>query len=243
MKARAVSAVSLEEKRATEALVLSHLASPTTWTAFTDGSALRNPGPAGAAAILLLPAKSFEDDKKDHVDVKDHGGDVKVERGVYVSERAATNNQMELKGLELALDLLEEKHKKEARPLWMVFSDSEYMRGLFEKGHTAHKNSEIVSILRSRISNLKESLGVTVRVAWVRSHCGIRWNEEADRLARDAAKQSQKKIGPGTGFSSANGSSANKSTGPSIALNRTKPKPAKRKLPLPAVSNPFTKKK
>jgi ribonuclease HI len=205
---KVVSGVSWEEKQEHLAAIQAVLKDSSTWVTFTDGSALHNPGPGGAAALIVLTQfdrtqfdrTQFDKTQSDktqfdnkHAD-DNRIGDATVESKVYVAVARATNNQMELKGLDLALDLLQKHDQKEARSKWVVFTDSDYLCGLFERGHSAHKNQEIVAGLRKRISTLSQERGVNIRLQWVRAHCGISYNEQVDKLSRDAAKQCQAKL-------------------------------------------------
>lgn len=160
-------------------MVKNHVEDEKAWTTFCDGSSLRNPGPSGAAAILVL-----NNSKHQTYDKRFIGRD-------YTFENTATNNQAELKGFELALDLLEEQHQKEARGKWFVLSDSQYMQGLFERNHTARANAEQVTLLRNRIKYLTETHQVIIKMKWVKAHCGITFNEIVDKMALAAAKKTK----------------------------------------------------
>ena len=196
-RAKVVSAISWEEKQEQLKKIQSMLEDKNVWTAFCDGSSIQNPGPAGAAALLVLNSDNKSETKS------------KTESKIYVSPTKATNNQMELKGLDLALDLLssqqtmldpkdaknqkEPKDTKDRRKKWVVFTDSDYVCGLFERGHTAHKNADLVQSLKNRLTKLSAKFGVEIRIQWVRAHCGIEFNEQVDKLSREAAKQSPSK--------------------------------------------------
>jgi ribonuclease HI len=192
--------VGVEEKRYHEGIVDGYLSDGGVWAAFCDGSTKGNPGPSGAAAALILTSAQGGCKSAD---------DLKTVVRDYVFMSRATNNQAELKGFSLALDLLQEQHAKEARSRWIVLSDSEYMRGLFEKNHNANKNQEIVATLRKRIQDLSKEKKVNIKMVWVRAHCGLKFNELVDKYATAASLKSKKLITqsspqPSTSISSPN---------------------------------------
>lgn len=101
-----------------------HNAKRVVWTCFTDGSSLSNPGPSGAAAVLV--DKNFHKiDKIDKIDAKqnhktprktpdkapDKAADKPVAELQFSFADKTTNNVAELKGVELALTLFENHHK------------------------------------------------------------------------------------------------------------------------------------
>jgi ribonuclease HI len=118
----------------------------------------------------------------------------RLERDYEFPERA-TNNQAELKGLELSLDLLEEQQTKEPRQKWVILTDSQYMRGIFQYGNNANKNTDIIERIKARLATVNIEKKVECEIQWVRAHCGIYFNEAADKLANAAAKRSEQRIG------------------------------------------------
>lgn len=178
-KAKSVSADTLSEKKHCEEFILTALKTADAWTTFTDGSCLTNPGPGGAAALLVL-----SDPKVTLLD------ELKTIEKSFTSPVCTTNNKMELKGIELALDLLEEHHRVCARKTWFILTDSAYVHGLFEKSFVAHKNAEIITPLRDRRRQLESTLNVKITIVWVKAHCGIYFNDRADIQSKNAAKTS-----------------------------------------------------
>lgn len=142
---------------------------PAKYIAYTDGSALNNPGPGGYGAVVRC-------------------GDTKVtlSKGYYKT----TNNRMEIMAV---IATLEEFGPNETFDLYI---DSEYvingstiwMRGwernnwITFKTQTPVKNKDLWMIMSDL---LKQNV---VRFHKVRAHSGIPDNEEADKLAKDAAR-------------------------------------------------------
>lgn len=128
---------------------------------FIDGSSLGNPGPAGAAAILLTngyPRKII---------------------ARPLGER--TNNQAELAAVLIALRAL----KNPAQTLVHLFTDSQLIKGLLVDNWKAKANLNLVKAVR----DLTKTLG-GLEVIKVKGHSGDELNELADSLARkEAAEQ------------------------------------------------------
>lgn len=161
-----------EQIRAQHELIDKYLEDSKSYVVFTDGSSLNNPGPTGASAVLVT------------------GVDVKSEpiTQSFTFPQRATNNLGELKGIDLALDLLKEQHAKEKRNRWIILTDSRYVCGALGP-NKAHKNAEVIQALKTRIQTLQTDHGVVVSVEWIRSHCGHQWNELVDSLAVAAAQK------------------------------------------------------
>lgn len=169
------------EKKQHEVLIRSLLTpTPTAaacWVCFTDGACIGNPGPTGAAAVL--------------VDGNLNGGGCEVARLAETLRGRLTNNVGELHAVNLALTLLERQQRTDPRVIWHIFTDSQYVLGMLEKKWTARANIEQIKQLRARLGTLSKQWQVTIRLHWVRSHVGIRWNELADKLSVAAAKQTK----------------------------------------------------
>jgi ribonuclease HI len=163
------------------------LADPNCRVCFTDGSCIGNPGFAGAAAILI----NVKDAERSLPDLSENRS-LETKVADYAFTERATNNRAELKGLDLALTLLEALPKGAKR--WIIMTDSEYVRGLFVDGHTARANVEAVNTLKQRIQTLTETHGVVIEFAWVKAHKGVYFNVQADKVARAAAKRAQQQL-------------------------------------------------
>ncbi len=86
-----------------------------------------------------------------------------------------TNNIAELTAVLRALEILDG-----ARPA-LIHTDSQYTIGVLQKGWKAKANTELVAALKSALSGRKST-----RLVYVPGHAGVKWNERADALAREA---------------------------------------------------------
>ncbi len=139
---------------------------------YTDGGCIGNPGPGGWAAILR------------------YGEHVKVLSGRF---RETTNNRMELRAAIEGLEAL-------TRPCPVVLvTDSNYLRqGITQWVHTWQrngwrtaskqpvKNQDLWQRLLAAVARHEPAGGVEWQ--WTRGHAGEEWNEQADRLANEAAR-------------------------------------------------------
>lgn len=135
-------------------------------TVYCDGACSGNPGPGGWAAVLL-----FEQG---------------AERVVQGGERNTTNNRMELTAALQALHAL-------AEPSAVTFvTDSSYlMNGAtlwlpgWKKRNWKRKEGALANIDLWQALD-REMQRHQVRWEWVRGHSGDRYNELADKAARNA---------------------------------------------------------
>jgi ribonuclease HI len=131
----------------------------TEFTAWTDGSVLKNPGGAGGWAFLLRTPTGPE--------YKASGGDP-----------STTNNRMEMQAIieaARAARLLGATHL-------LVVSDSKYAIGVFSGAMRARANPDLVR------EWIEASGGLSVQFEWVKGHAGQVENELADRWAGEAAR-------------------------------------------------------
>jgi len=135
---------------------------------FTDGACSGNPGPGGWAYILRHPVSSAE-----------------VERAG--SERATTNNRMELMAVIRGLEALTRPSVVE------LYSDSQYvLKGMDEwlpqwkaRGWRTAAKKPVKNVeLWQRLDELQSTH--QIRFHWVRGHAGHPENERVDRLAVQA---------------------------------------------------------
>ncbi len=134
---------------------------------FTDGGCTGNPGPAGSGCLVKFP----------------DGRVVERHRGLGFS----TNNVAELTAIAMALDELDTAGEP-PESVAVVFSDSQYCRGVLTQGWKAKANVELIAGLRVR---LKARPGVTLQ--WVAGHVGLPENERADELARRGVEESRRR--------------------------------------------------
>jgi ribonuclease HI len=138
----------------------------TGYMVFTDGACHPNPGPGGWAAIFAV-----------------NGEKVKVLKG---SERATTNNRMELTAALRALESVPENS------FVTIHTDSQYLmmgitrwlpgwvkRGWKRAGGTL-ANEDLWKALYAQTQRVK------IKWKWLRGHAGTALNEMADREARRA---------------------------------------------------------
>lgn len=134
-------------------------------TIYSDGGALRNPGPGGYGIVQI------------------YNGTRKEMSGGY---NLTTNNRMELMGCIVALRNLEQKGKPVT-----LYTDSSYVVNGISKGWALkwRKNGWIKSDntpainpdLWGELLNLIEGLNITFK--WVKGHAGNQFNERCDQLA------------------------------------------------------------
>jgi ribonuclease HI len=135
---------------------------------FTDGACKGNPGPGGWGAILRMGAHE-----------KEFSG----------SERATTNNRMELTGAIRGLAALREPCEVE------LYTDSKYVIDGITKWVFGWQKNGWVNSKKEPVANadlwrelIEETRRHKVSWHWVRGHDGHPENERVDKLASDAAK-------------------------------------------------------
>ncbi len=157
---------------------------------FTDGSALKNPGPGGWAAIMEVKGKRASQSK---------------------GYKHTTNNRMELMGTAETLDFLvnlQSEGKIEEVTNVIVISDSEYLVSAMTRGWAKRwrknqwvkqdgdraKNTDLWKRILHAGDRLKK-----VEFRWVRGHSRFREafsteNEMCDKLAKEAASQPEERL-------------------------------------------------
>ena len=141
----------------------------TTVYAFSDGSAIGNPGPGGYGVVLR------------------YGENVNEFSQGFVR---TTNNRMELLGAITALDALKRRQRV------VLTTDSQYVINGIEKGWAARwqangwmrnkKERALNPDMWERL--LKACNRHDVRFEWIRGHTGHPENERCDELANSAAR-------------------------------------------------------
>ena len=142
------------------------------YTIYTDGSCLKNPGAGGWAAIIV--------DESTGEKTEIHGG-----------EKSTTNNRMEMTAAIASLSLTSEGDEIN------LFTDSQYLKKAFTENWIVNwkrrnwqtaskspvKNVDLWKTLDELVSNRK------VKFKWVQGHAGDRFNERCDELARAEASK------------------------------------------------------
>lgn len=127
---------------------------------YTDGACSGNPGPGGAAAVILIPSS----------------GSRRVSKGFAHT----TNNRMEIMaaiiGLEETLRFL-----PDATAI-TVHTDSQTLYGTMTMGWKKKANTDLWKRLDKTVDAFR-SRGGSVNFDKVKGHDGNQWNELADRLA------------------------------------------------------------
>jgi ribonuclease HI len=134
---------------------------------FTDGACTGNPGPAGSGLLVKFP----------------DGRVVERHRALGFS----TNNVGELTAIDMALDELDAAGLP-AAGVAVIFSDSQYAKGVLTQGWKAKANVELIAGIRAR---LRARPGVSLQ--WVAGHVGLAENERADALARKGVEESRRR--------------------------------------------------
>jgi ribonuclease HI len=123
---------------------------------YTDGSCSGNPGPAGAGAVLEWKGKTKE---------------------ICTPLGIGTNNIAELQAVALALAAIKTPVKKKCE--LTIYSDSQYAIGVLSKGHKINANVALVLSIKTTFGDFK-----SVKFVKIKGHCGNRFNELADTLAK-----------------------------------------------------------
>ena len=142
------------------------------FTIYTDGSCLKNPGPGGWAAVII------DENSGEYREI--HGG-----------ESSTTNNRMEILAAIRSLESVPANSEVD------IFTDSQYLKKTFTEhwlenwkarnwkksdGKPA-KNVDLWKILDELVRNRRVSFH------WTRGHAGDHYNERCDILARGEASK------------------------------------------------------
>ena len=135
---------------------------------YTDGSCIGNPGVGGWGAIIIMDGKKIK---------------------IKGNKKNTTNNQMELIAPIKALKKIPNNSEVQ------IFTDSKYVKmGITEWIHKWKKNNWKTSS-KKKVKNIELwtlldelSNNFDIKWNWVKSHSTDKLNNEADLLARKAAK-------------------------------------------------------
>jgi len=127
---------------------------------YTDGACSGNPGPAGIGVFMQRP-------------------DTTVEISEYIG--SGTNNIAELTAILRALEAVEEADQERRIHL---YTDSGWSLGVLIGGWKAKTNLELIGGIKAQMDRLPN-----LELLKIKGHAGHPGNEEADRLATQAARR------------------------------------------------------
>jgi ribonuclease HI len=133
-------------------------------TAYTDGSAKPNPGPAGAGAFLLCPDREVE---------------------IAAALGDGTNNRGELWAIAMVMEW--SRTYPSGADLYLL-TDSQYACDLVNTRSRPHKDVDFVHAVRSCVQHARQHR--KIYIAKVAGHCGLEGNDTADLLADLGAQRS-----------------------------------------------------
>ena len=144
--------------------------------AYTDGSALGNPGPAGAGAYSFV--KGSQNHFYEFIGPLGQG----------------TNNLGELWAIGAALDLLT-RLPTPGRPYFLhVFSDSQFAIDVIQGSSCSWEHADLIYNIRAKLYRLIASgIAKGMLISWVPGNAEVQENEHVDDLAKRGARLSQKK--------------------------------------------------
>ena len=138
--------------------------------AFTDGSALGNPGPTGAGAAIYMNGLNSHAER--------------LKKGIC---KNGNNYLGEIIGLEITLKYLAEEAEVSNRSIHIFTDCQSAIESVFGNGMPSYKVDTVLNI--RRISSYLKDRGNSVVVHWIPGHKGFVGNELADSLAKEAAKE------------------------------------------------------
>lgn len=140
-------------------------------TVYTDGACSKNPGPGGWGVVML----AMEEGRK----LELHGG-----------ESNTTNNRMEMLAAVKALSYIFE-HKPDTHV--SIYTDSKYLQDGINSWIKKWKKNNWMTAVKQPVKNQDLwqeiddfSMKMKITWNWVPGHAGVKYNEEADMLARKA---------------------------------------------------------
>lgn len=132
---------------------------------YTDGACSGNPGPGGAAAVIVIP----------------HHDTIRIAQGYILT----TNNRMELQAIALALrNVLEDLPETlELGDTVTIYTDSQIAYGALALGWRRKANTDIWNAIDNLADAVETITGNPVSYDKVKGHANNEWNNLADRLA------------------------------------------------------------
>ncbi len=143
---------------------------------FTDGSALKNPGPCGAAAVIYTHGLQHQP--------------TILKRPV---SKHSTSYHGELAAINLALEFISNMIPT-AQPFRIenIIIHTDCMAALNTVTNSVKNNyTRLMSSIEEIIHSL-DRRNIEFKICWIPGHAGIEANEIADKAAKEAAKESQK---------------------------------------------------
>ena len=137
--------------------------------AFTDGSCLTNPGPCWAGAVIY----------------QEHHYPVCLKRPVC---RRGSILLGELVAILITLEFMVQHITAMKCSLLKIFSDSQSTVGILTLNLKDISYRSITKVIRNAISILTDAETI-VDINWAPGHSSITGNDEADRLAKEAAQE------------------------------------------------------
>jgi len=146
---------------------------------YTDGSVrpyLRVPGARASWAFVAVERKCPADHIAGSI-LEWDAGEVATDVAdpAFIGAERHTVNTGELTAVYWALSWLHRRKEKSAT----VYTDSQYARRAVRGINAAISNGDLVQRVRG------VCIGTAYRVLWVKAHAGHRWNELADRFAKE----------------------------------------------------------
>ncbi|VDI14053.1 Hypothetical predicted protein [Mytilus galloprovincialis] len=140
---------------------------PNTTVAFTDGSCMGNPGPCGAGAIIY----NNEEEETIQYPVSNRGS-------ILLAELVA---------IKLVLEKIDNYNYRNVKQL-NLYSDSQSAIGIITLNWKAENYHKTIQEIKNRKKKLEQK-GFIINIIWTPGHSDIEGNEQADRLAKAAAKE------------------------------------------------------
>ncbi|CAG2208479.1 RNASEH1 [Mytilus edulis] len=141
--------------------------SPNTTVAFTDGSCMGNPGPCGAGAIIY----NNEEEETIQYPVSNRGS-------ILLAELVA---------IKLVLEKIDNYNYRNVKQL-NLYSDSQSAIGIITLNWKSENYHKTIQEIKNRKKKLEQK-GFIINIIWTPGHSDIEGNEQADRLAKAAAKE------------------------------------------------------
>jgi ribonuclease HI len=131
---------------------------------YTDGSCIPNPGKGGASSILI----------------KD---ECKIIEKIY-NENNTTNNRMELKAVIMSYDIIPDNSE------CIIYTDSSYVVNGINKWIYSWKKNNWKGVKNRDLWEELDKIqsNKNVKICWIKGHSNNKWNELADKLAKQALK-------------------------------------------------------